>query len=156
MCQSKIIYAAITICLISGTSMAEAANISWPQVAKSTGMSVAGDALDGTLLKDDDTSTQIAKITGHAAIHIATETASVPVAVSIASVSGMTASTGTAISTLSGAAATSATLAGVGTTVLEVVGLAGSVAIAAPAAIGGAIVLGAGALVAYAVDTVLF
>ena len=69
--------------------------------------------------------------------------AAVPVAVSIASSAGVTASTGTTISALSGAAATSATLASFGSTIISATGgiLAG---VAAPAVIGGAVITGAG------------
>ena len=72
------------------------------------------------------------------------------IAVGIASTLGATASTGTPISALSGAAALSATKAIVGEAVISATGgiLAG---VAAPSVIGGAVIVGGGAAVAGAI-----
>jgi len=87
------------------------------------------------------------------AVDMAIEMAAVPTAVSIASAAGITATTGTAIASLSGAAATSATLAGIGSggaTALGVVGIA-----AAPVVVGGVIVVGIAAGVAWGVNSLI-
>ncbi len=86
-------------------------------------------------------------------VDIAAEATAVPVAVAGASYMGVTASTGTAISALSGAAATSATLAAIGGPASVCLGIVGiSVA---PAVVGGAIVAGAGAAVAWGINKLM-
>lgn len=71
-------------------------------------------------------------------------------AVSLVGAAGMTAKTGTAIATLSGAAATNATLCAIGTPVASALGIA-----AAPAVVGGVIVAGAAAGVCYGVSCLI-
>jgi len=73
------------------------------------------------------------------------------VAVSTAGAMGATASTGTAIASLSGAAATSATLAYIGTGVAGAVG----VTVASPAILGGVIVAGVSSAVVFASSALL-
>ena len=71
-------------------------------------------------------------------------------AVYLASAAGVTAKTGTAIATLSGAAATNATLAAIGTPVATTLGIA-----AAPAVVGAAVVGAAAAGVCYGVHCLI-
>jgi hypothetical protein len=81
------------------------------------------------------------KVVGEYAVEALAVSKAVPVAVHVASATGMTASTGTAISALSGAAATSATLAAVGgpgSAALAIIGVT-----AAPAVVGSVLVTGA-------------
>lgn len=77
-------------------------------------------------------------------------TSATSTAVSLAGAAGMTAKTGTAIATLSGAAATNATLCAIGTPVASALGIA-----AAPAVVGGVIVAGAAAGVCYGVSCLI-
>ena len=72
-------------------------------------------------------------------------------AISTAGAMGATASTGTAIASLSGAAATSATLAYIGTGVAGAVGMT----VASPAIVGGMIVAGVSSAVVFSVDWLL-
>jgi predicted sugar kinase len=97
-----------------------------------------------------------AKNCGKAAVATVVETAAIPTAVGIASATGVTASTGTAIATLSGAAATSSTLAAVvgGTLATGLATVAGITV--APAVAGGAVVVGVGALVAIGINSLIF
>ena len=74
------------------------------------------------------------------AVDVAVESYSVPTAVSIVSFAGGTASTGTSIASLSGAAATSSTLALIGTSVTGFLG----VTVASPVIVGGVTVLAIG------------
>ena len=85
-----------------------------------------------------------------AGVDIAAEFTATPVAVACASYMGSTASTGTAISALSGAAATSATLAAIGGPAAAFLGMVGlSVA---PAVVGGAIVTGLAGAAAWGIN----
>jgi hypothetical protein len=107
---------------------------------------------------DDDYEIDSLTMAREAAVEVAAEAVSVPAAVGIASVTGTTASTGTAIASLSGAAATSATLAAIGSsTVGTALGAAATVVgiTAAPAVIGGAIVVGIATGVACGVNAVI-
>lgn len=76
--------------------------------------------------------------------------ASTPTAVSVAGAVGMTAKTGTAISSLSGIAATKATLYAIGAPVASALGLT-----TAPAVVGGVIVMGAASAVAWGVGKLI-
>lgn len=78
-------------------------------------------------------------------------TSAVPTAVSVASATGMTASTGTAIASLSGIAATNATLYAVGAPVATTLATVTGITIA-PAVVGGALVAGAAVAVGYGVN----
>jgi len=80
--------------------------------------------------------------------------ASIPVAVQTASLLGVEAGTGTAISSLSGAAATSATAAAVGGTVIEGAAAIGIGVTAAPAVVGAAVIGGIGIGVACLIDSI--
>jgi hypothetical protein len=73
-----------------------------------------------------------------------TEALAMPVAVSSASTLGVTASTGTAISSLNGAAAVSATSYAVGSAVIEGAAIVGLSIPAAPAVVGGVVITAAG------------
>ena len=73
-----------------------------------------------------------------------TEALAMPVAVSSAGALGVTASTGTAISSLSGAAAVSATSYAVGSAVIEGAAVVGLSITAAPAVVGGVVITAAG------------
>jgi hypothetical protein len=87
------------------------------------------------------------------AVDVAAETAAVPTAVSIASSLGTSASTGTAISSLAGAAATNATLAAIGGPVLETIGVVAIPIVGGPVAVGTLIVGGAAALVSWGINS---
>ena len=88
----------------------------------------------------DDGSKECIKSVAGTAAAVGVEVMAVPAAVAIASASGVTASTGTAIAALGGAAATNATLAAIGTPIVS--GLAGiGVTLGAPVVVGGFIVL---------------
>ena len=92
------------------------------------------------------------------AVGLVADSSAIPIAVQVASYIGTTASTGTSIATLSGAAATSATLASVGSTVVGTA-LSGAAAalgvVVSPAVIGGTIVTGVAVGVAYGVNNLI-
>ncbi len=89
------------------------------------------------------------------AVTYGVETASMPVAVYGASTLGVTASTGTAISSLSGAAAVSATSASIGTAIAGGAVTVGGVVIA-PVVMGGVVITVVAAGVAYGINSLLF
>ena len=88
-------------------------------------------------------------------VEFVVRSAAMPVAVSTASAAGVTAGTGTAISTLSGAAAVSATSAAVGAPVASALSAIG-ITVAAPAVIGGVIIAGAGIAAGLAINAIFF
>ena len=114
--------------------------------------STAGGVIDGIKVIHTcatRTSAECSKSIAKTAVTTAATTVAMPTAIAITSVSGVAAGTGTAISTLSGAAAVSATSAYVGSSVIAASG--GVLAtVAAPAVIGGAVILGIGAGVGWA------
>ena len=85
------------------------------------------------------------------AVTVGTEASAIPAAVAGASAIGVTASTGTAIATLSGAAATNATLYAIGAPVASALG----VTFAAPVVVGGAVVGGIALAVSWGVSSLL-
>jgi hypothetical protein len=85
------------------------------------------------------------------AVDYVVTTNAVPAVVTVASELGVTASTGTAISTLSGAAATNATVAAVGSSVSTALGAAGIVV--TPMVVGGAVITCVAIGVAYGINT---
>jgi hypothetical protein len=98
------------------------------------------------------------KAAREAVVGVAAEAASVPTAVMVASEAGVAASTGTAVASLSGAAASSATLAAIGSSAIgTTLGSAAAAAgiVAAPAVVGGAIVVGVAAGIAYGVNALI-
>ncbi len=112
--------------------------------AKHSAAPLARFAVDGVTL---DTAREVA-------VSMAVKAASIPATVGGASSLGMTASTGTAIASLSGAAAVSATLAAVGTPVIAVVSTVVTIT-AAPAVVGGAVVAGAAFGVAWGINSLI-
>ena len=88
------------------------------------------------------------------AVNIAVDSVAVPATVAGASAVGVTASTGTAVASLSGAAATSAAVAAVGAPVAEGLAAVGIVAFA-PFELGLIVIGGAGAGVAYGINKLL-
>ena len=90
-----------------------------------------------------------------AGVHCAAVAGAVPATIAGASALGVTASTGTAISALSGAAAVSATSAAIGTPVVSALGAIG-VTVAAPATVGGIIIIGVATGMAYGFNTLFF
>jgi len=85
---------------------------------------------------------------------VAAESVAAPAAIKIASLTGVTAGTGTPIAALSGAAATRATLAAVGgpaSAALGVVGIAAS-----PVVVGGILVAGLGTAIGYGINWLIF
>lgn len=95
----------------------------------------------------------VAKGIGKTAVSIGAESVAIPTAVVVSKAIGATASTGTAISTLSGAAATNATLAGIGAQTSAVIGALGITV--APVVVGGAIVCGVAAGLAWGFNKVI-
>jgi len=92
------------------------------------------------------------------AVGIVAESSAIPTAVKIISYTGVTASTGTSIATLSGAAATSATLASIGSTAVGTTISAAATAVGitmAPAVVGGVIVIGVASGVAYGINSLI-
>jgi hypothetical protein len=118
---------------VLGASSASAS----PKVAGT--LELASNSLDGELSVRD-----LAK----AGVVFGAEASALPAAVAGASALGVTAGTGTAISTLSGAAAVSATSAAIGAPVAAVIGTVAGVALA-PAVVGGAIIAGTAGVVAW-------
>ncbi len=108
-------------------------------LSRSIGVPLDGSALD---------------IVREVAVDYGIEAVSVPATVAAASSLGVTASTGTAIATLSGAAATSATLAAIGTPIIAAASTVVTIT-AAPVVVGGAIVLGVAAGVAWGVNSII-
>ena len=98
-------------------------------------------------IPDDLSAKELARV----AVTVVAETVSVPAAVAGASAMGVTASTGTAIATLSGAAATNATLYAIGAPVASALG----VTFAAPVVVGGAVVGGIALAVSWGVSSLL-
>ncbi len=97
-----------------------------------------------------DAGKELVKAPIKAAADTAITASATSTAVYVAGAAGMTAKTGTAIAALSGAAATNATLAAIGTPVVTTLGIA-----AAPAVVGGVIVAGAAAGVCYGVHCLI-
>jgi len=92
------------------------------------------------------------------AVSIAVEAVAVPTAVAGASAMGVTATTGTTIATLSGAAATNATLYAIGAPIasaLTPVATALGATVAAPAVVGGIVVGGAAMLIGWGVSSLI-
>lgn len=105
---------------------------------KNAAIDLVLDTLDGDISARD-----VAK----AGVHYGAAVGAVPAAVAGASVLGVTAGTGTAISALSGAAAVSATSAAIGGYAAAGLGAVGIAA--APAVVGGAIIMGVASGLAY-------
>ncbi|MCF6207681.1 MAG: hypothetical protein L3J47_12470 [Sulfurovum sp.] len=103
------------------------------------------EALDGEVSKED-----MAK----AGVHIVAATGAMPATVTAASALGVEATTGTAIASLSGAAAVSATSYAVGAPVAGVLSTMGIVV--APAVVGGVVIASAATLVALGVNALFF
>ncbi len=104
-------------------------------------------AVDCYNAKDSKKIETVAKGIGKTAVSIGAESVAIPTAIAVSKAIGATASTGTAISTLSGAAATNATLAGIGAHASAVIGTLGITV--APMVVGGAIVCGVAAGLAW-------
>ncbi|MDQ5908830.1 MAG: hypothetical protein QG599_923 [Pseudomonadota bacterium] len=113
-----------------------------------------GRSIPLVLCDGDFTVKEAATAAAKSAVIAGAEAIAVPVAIKTASIAGVAASTGTPIAALSGAAATSATLAAVGGSASIALGAVGIVA--APAVVGGAIVLGVGTAVGYGINWLLF
>ena len=135
----------LVLCLVSLLATSATADSKVLHHAKNAVVDLAIDAADDGIDAQD-----VAKV----AVHYVVDAASVPAAVSTASAMGVTASTGTAISSLSGAAAVSATSAAVGAPVSTALGAVG-IAVA-PAVVGGAIIVATGAVVAWGINTLFF
>jgi len=103
---------------------------------------LAESLFDGHLTKKD-----VAK----AGVHAITTAGATPTAVYSAGALGVEATTGTAIASLNGAAAVSATSYAVGAPVASVLGIA-----AAPAVVGGIIIVGVAGLVAVGINEIFF
>lgn len=101
-----------------------------------------------------DKTNQVADAVSDSMVFIAIDAASLPTAVLLTSASGTQATTGTAIITLNGAAATSATLAAIGTPVSAFVFTTTGV-IFAPIVVGGVVVSAAGAVVGAGVNEMI-
>ena len=104
--------------------------------------------------KDDEKLQKAGEVAAKTTINIVVEGAAIPAAVATASSLGVTASTGTAIGSLSGAAATSATLSVIGGPASIALGTVGIVV--SPVVIGGVIVVGIGAVIAAGINKILF
>ena len=115
---------------------------SYIDMIKNAGTDLVFRALDGDIT---------AKDIGRTAVHVATTSASTPAVVYGAGALGVNATTGTAIATLNGAAAVSATSYAIGAPVVSVLGIA-----AAPAVVGGVIIVGAATLVAVGINAIFF
>ncbi len=132
----SVVFGFAVVFVLGVSSLSAASAVKAP--IKNAVIDLVADSLDGDLSAKD-----VAK----AAVHYGAGVAATPAAVAGASALGATASTGTAISTLSGAAAVSATSAAIGAPVsaaLSAVGIA-----VAPAVVGGVIILGTATAIAY-------
>lgn len=110
------------------------------------GSELAAGLMDGKL----DT-----KDIARAGVHMAADMGAVPVAVYGAGALGVEATTGTAIATLNGAAAVSATSYAIGAPVATAIGTLTGIVIA-PSVVGGAIIVGTASLLAVGVNTIFF
>lgn len=110
-----------------------------------------GHSIPFVICDENATVEETAKTAAKGAIIAASEAAAVPVAIKAVSVAGVTASTGTPIAALSGAAATKATLAAVGGPVVAALGIT-----ATPLVVGGVIVVGIGTAVGVGINWLLF
>jgi len=115
------------------------------KILNSLNSELASVMMDGDLSMKD-----VAKV----GVHLATETGAVPATVNGASLLGLEASTGTAISSLNGAAAVSATSYAIGSPVAGVLSAVGITV--APAVVGGVIIAGTAVLVASGINELFF
>ncbi len=157
--MKKIIVFAVVLCIMISTISFAGENSSKGSIGKYAGpIGTAKDVVEGVYdVYKADESEKIERVVETAAkvsITTAAEAVAVPAAVATASSLGVTASTGTAISALRGAAATSATLAAIGGPAAAALGAVGIVA--APAVIGGVIVVGTGTAIAAGINWLLF
>ena len=113
---------------------------------KNVAVEMASELLDGDLSMRD-----VAKV----GVHVAAGAGAVPATVASASALGATAGTGTAISSLSGAAAVSATSAMIGAPVATAITSVTGVVLA-PAVVGGVIIMGVASGVAYGFNSLFF
>jgi len=132
----------IGLTLIGTTSQASS-------LAKVAGRSAAGEFGAGLLDGNLD-----AKDAARVGVHVVTTTGAVPTAVYSAGALGVEATTGTAIASLNGAAAVSATSYAIGAPVASALSTVGIVA--APAVVGGVIIVGAATLVAVGINELFF
>jgi hypothetical protein len=131
----------IILAILFGITVASTASQA-SSLAKTAGGELAAGLLDGHLSVND---------VARAGVHAATSAGAVPTAVTTASTLGIEATTGTAIASLNGAAAVSATSYAVGAPVVSALGLA-----AAPAVVGGVIIGGVAVLVAVGINELFF
>ncbi len=138
----SVIFGFMIVSVLGASSVYAASTIKAP--VKSAVFDLTVNSLDGELSQNDVAKTAASYIVEKYAMRTATATASALEA---------TASTGTAISTLSGAAAVSATSAVIGAPVSAALGAVG-IAVA-PAVVGSAIIIGVITGVTYGLDTLL-
>ena len=136
----SVVFGFVTVSVLGATSVCADSTLS-------TAKNVIGKVTKIGYIPDDLSAKELAKV----AVTAVAESVSVPAAVAGASAMGVTASTGTAIATLSGAAATNATLYAIGAPVASALG----VTFAAPVVVGGAIVGGIALAVSWGVSSLL-